>query len=315
MKPEAMSDDHVSDELDLPTISRRRLLLAGTGALAMGLVACSTKSDKKTSGESKDSSTSSPNGKGQKLGIGQIFDPRVPVATPLRLPIALIDEEGVPAKNIPATITARVGPKGEELGPRMELTRRGKGLERVYYPFITTLATAGTWRLVVEANGQSVESTLTALEPDDMPGRVIQPGEKLPNIATPTNAAALGVKPICTADPPCPLHGISLDAAMGLGKPIALLVSTPAYCQTLICGPVLDLFLEQRKTFGESITMIHIEVYSDDTAKKSTDTVEALGLTFEPSLFLAAPDGTLSERLDYIFDSTELSESLSRLTP
>lgn len=297
------------------TISRRKLLLAGTGAIGLAIAACSSKSDNKKVSESKSPSDSILKGKGQGLAIGQIFDARVPVDTPLRLPIALIDEEGVLAKNVPATITARVGPKGGELGPRVELTRHDKGLERVYYPFMTTLATAGTWRLVVEANGQSLESTLTALESADMPGRVVQPGEKLPNIATPTNAAPLGVKPICTANPPCPLHEVSLDAAMGLGKPIALLVSTPAYCQTLICGPVLDLFLEQRKTFGESITMIHIEVYSDDTAKQSTDTVEALGLTFEPSLFLAAPDGTLSERLDYIFDSTELSESLSRLTP
>ncbi len=300
-----------------PAISRRQLLTAGTGALALALAACSSNSNNKKTPMSPMTSSAKNSAKDAKEGtltLGQIFDARVPAATPLRLPLGLLDHEGVFAKNPPATISARVGPKDGDLGSPVEIARHDNGLERAYYPLFTTLATAGTWRLVVNANDQELETTLSSLESAELPGRVVQPGEKLPSIATPTSAAPLGVNPVCTAKPPCPLHEVSLDQALKTGNPIALMVSTPAFCQTAICGPVLDLFLDQRETFSQSITMIHLEVYTDDTAKKTTDVVEALGLTYEPSLFLAAPDGTLSERLDYIFDVTELGESLSRLT-
>ena len=49
------------------------------------------------------------------------------------------------------------------------------------------------------------------------------------------------------------------------------------------------------------------------TAKATTETVQAYGMTYEPALFLAAPDGTINARLDYTFDGSELDEVLSRL--
>jgi hypothetical protein len=56
-------------------------------------------------------------------------------------------------------------------------------------------------------------------------------------------------------------------------------------------------------------------VYVDESARVTSPTVDALGLTFEPSLFLAAPDGTVTDRLDSIFDGAELDEALARLAP
>src|SRR5438132_1411319 len=79
---------------------------------------------------------------------------------------------------------------------------------------------------------------------------------------TPTTANHLGVNPICTHDPVCPFHSVSLDQAIGGTRPIALLVSTPAFCQVAICGPVLDLFIKRKATFAaQGITVIHAEVY------------------------------------------------------
>ena len=295
-----------------PSLSRRSLLAAGTGAFALLLGACSSDSGTKKAVKATKATPGATKG---KISLAQMFDPRVPVGTPLRLPLGLVDGEGVFLKDPPAAISARLGPEDGDLGPSIELSRRDEGLERAYFPLLTTLATPGSWRLEVTAAGQTLESTLSALGPTDMPGRVVQPGEQLPAIATPTTASPREVNPICTAEPPCPLHEVSLDRALTIGKPIALLVSTPAFCQTSICGPVLDLFVDQGRAFGESVTMMHIEVYTDNTAKKTADTVEALGLTYEPSLFLAAPDGTLSERLDFIFDTGELAEGLARLVP
>lgn len=298
------------------TLSRRSLLAGGTGVLVASLLAACS-SDSRTgnkAGKSADTGNDGSTAKGN-VSLARMFDPRVPLGTPIRLPFGLVDGEGVFLEDPPSTVSTRLGPEDGDLGPSVDVARHNKGLERAYYPVLTTLDTAGTWRLEVTASGRKMETTLSAVGPTDMPGRVVQPGERLPTIATPTIASPLGVNPICTATPQCPLHEVSLEQALTFGRPIALLVSSPAFCQTAICGPVLDLFLEQRPAFGESLTMMHIEVYTDDTAKTTTDTVEALGLTWEPSLFLAAPDGTLSERLDYIFDADELADALSHLTP
>jgi hypothetical protein len=61
--------------------------------------------------------------------------------------------------------------------------------------------------------------------------------------------------------------------------------------------------------------MIHAEVYPNEAAvgRTTTDVVNAYGLPWEPSLFLALPDGTITNRLDYTFDQRELDESLSTL--
>ena len=133
----------------------------------------------------------------------------------------------------------------------------------------------------------------------------------------PLSTIARGVDPLCTAVPPWPLHTTSLDTAIGGDRAIALLIATPAFCQTAICGPVLDLLVARQADVADTVTMVHAEVhaevYTDDSARQTTDTVMAYGLTWEPSLFLARPDGTITSRLDYTYDSTELDRALSEL--
>jgi hypothetical protein len=76
---------------------------------------------------------------------------------------------------------------------------------------------------------------------------------------------------------------------------------------------VLDLLIDRAEQHSEVIAFVHAEVYTDDTAKQTTEAVQAYGLTWEPSLFLAMPDGTIASRLDYTYDGVELDEALSTL--
>ena len=86
-------------------------------------------------------------------------------------------------------------------------------------------------------------------------GAVHDPGEPTPRspscpgrprraTASPTTTDTLGVDPICTRDPMCPLHTQSLSTVIGAGKPVAALFATPARCQSPYCAPVLDEFLD-----------------------------------------------------------------------
>jgi hypothetical protein len=106
---------------------------------------------------------------------------------------------------------------------------------------------------------------------------------------------------------------VSLDAALGEGKPLAVLFATPAYCQTATCGPVLDVLLAERGGFP-GMRFIHVEIFTDRTTKDTTAALKAYKLQNEPWLFLAGADGVVRERLSGPFDKTELRAALQRLT-
>ena len=292
--------------------TRRRLLLAGAGTLA--LAACGGGgSETDTARAGADGAPTTTAGAGAvSLSLLRVFAPEQASGVPVRLPLAFADADGVPTDAVPERIAVRaVAPSGVERTP-VEVARRGTGIPSPYFPYEATFDEEGAWRLVI-AVGEAETSTELTVRPPSALAVVPGPGERLPSIPTPTTADALGIDPLCTAQPPCPLHATSLADAMAGGRPVALLVSTPAFCQTAICGPVLELLVERAGTLAERATFLHVEVYTDDTARQTSPTVDALGLRHEPSLFLADADGTVRSRLDYTFDATELDESLTDL--
>ena len=278
-------------------LSRRQLLLAGAGTLA--LAACGR----------NERDTGATGGEGDGLTLARVFAPEQPAATPLRLPLALADGTGLLLGEVPSSIEARVGPAGGDLGQPVTVERHDDGIPRAYFPFETTFDAPGEWRIVVDADGTTAEAAVSARDRRELPA-VPHPGDQMVVLPTPTTADALGIDPLCTNDPVCPLHDLSLDEALAAGGPLALLVATPRFCQTAICGPVLDLLLEAREDHPD-LTMVHAEVYVDETARRTTPTVDAYGLTYEPALFVADATGRVTARLDYTFDRTELARSLA----
>lgn len=290
-----------------PVLPRRSLLLGAAGGLV--LASCGRGSSGGDASATTDATTAAD---ADRLFVAPVFAPEQPAGQRVRLPLAIAGADGVLVDEAPRTISVRVGPEGGELGEAVEVERHDQAIGRPYFPLITTLSSEGSWRIEVEAGGRAVEPLTVAARPASSLPAVPVVGDPLPSLATPTLRAAEGVDPICTRDPPCPLHEVSLDAALAEGRPLALLVSTPAYCQTAICGPVLDLLVSRSEQMGARATFVHAEVYTDDTARATTPVVSALGLTYEPSLFLVAGDGTVVERLDYTFDAVELDEVVDR---
>ena len=242
------------------------------------------------------------------------FQPQQPVDQQVRLPLGVANHDGSFSSNIPATLSVQLrGPDGKAGAP-MVLQRHQRDLPRGYYPLTTTFPTVGTWTIEATLDGKAATSTVDVKAANEI-AAVPGPGQKLPKLQTPTDADHRGVNPICTRNPECPFHSQSLDQVLGNGKPVALLVSTPAFCQVAICGPVLDLFVNDRAKYqAKGLQIVHAEVYVDDQAKQTTPTVDALGLEYEPALFLARGDGTVSDRLDYIFDRDELDAAVAKLS-
>ncbi len=293
--------------LDRLMISRRGLLLAGAGSLVVA--ACG--GDQRPAPQAAATTTTLAEG----LSLAPVFLTQQPAGVAVRLPLALADAQGALVDDVPSELAVRVGNADTgELGEPVMVERYDEGVPRPYFPLTTTFVEPGNWRIATEVDGMPAQIVVAALPPGQA-AAVPVVGEQLISVPTPTVDNALGVDPICTAVPLCPLHAISLDAAIGADKAIALLIATPAFCQTAICGPVLDLLVARQAQYADVVTMIHAEVYPNEAAagRTTTDVVTAYGLPWEPSLFLALPNGTITHRLDYTFDQRELDESLSTL--
>jgi len=286
-------------------LSRRQVLVGGASAVFLAACGSSTHS---TSSSSTSAGTAGPR------QLFNAFDAEQPVGKALRLPVGLANADGSFSSDLPASIAVQLKKPDGTLGSPTTIARHQDGLPRGYYPVLTTFDVTGRWTIDAVVDGKHATTTVD-VKPANEVANVPGAGDPLPKIPTPTTADHHGVNPICTREPACPFHTVSLDQLIGGTKPIALLVSTPAFCQVAICGPVLDLMIGRKaKLDAAGVQVIHTEVYVDTNAKLTSPTVNALGLDYEPALFLAKGDGTIVERLDSIFDRVELDAAVAKLS-
>ena len=299
-------------ELPLGLSRRRFLSAAGVTAGAVLLGACGGDDDK-TAADDDDTDVTQPT---SELVLAQFFGgPLFAAGAPLRAPFGIADSEGLltvakTPKEVEITV---LSPDGEQVGDPITIQRHAAGLERAYFPLEITVDEPGIYSVRAELGGAAgSEMALEVNSAADLV--VIQPGAALPSIDTPTIDDARGVTPICTAEPACPLHDVTLAQALTEGKPIALLVATPAFCQVTICGPVLDVLLDARAAHP-AVRYLHMEVYADPKTDLDhyAPGLGELGLHLEPALVLVGSDGKVVERLDAIYDADELNEKLGRL--
>lgn len=180
-----------------------------------------------------------------------------------------------------------------------------------YYVVRPRFDRPGIWTVKATYDGKTASAALTVTAPAAT--SVPFPGSPLISVATPTVADGRGVNPICTRQPACALHDVSLDAALRERRPLAVLFATPALCQSRLCGPTLENLLSVRDAFASKVRFLHVEIYTDLSGKTLTPTVQAYRLEEEPFLFLAGADGVVRERLDNAVDAAEMQAALSRL--
>lgn len=232
----------------------------------------------------------------------------------LRAPFGVADADGLlPADRTPAELEVQlVGPDGTDLGAPIRVQRHAEGLPRAYFPLLATVERAGIYSARTTIHDVPAEMQFQVNNAADV--KVIQIGQALPHLETPTTSDAHGVTPICTRDPICPLHDMTVAQALDAKKPVALLVASPAFCQIAICGPVLEVLLGVRNEHP-AVQFIHAEVYADPAKDLNTyaPAIGPLGLHFEPCLVLADTDGNVVDRVDTIYDRTELGDRLSKL--
>lgn len=187
---------------------------------------------------------------------------------------------------------------GEPGGPYRTEFHKVEGVPLGLYVSSVDLEEAGpSWFVAATADGtQAGTAAVPVAEPAD--SQAPAPGSDAVSVPTPTVKNPRGVEQVCTRQPPCGMHQVSLDEALRQGRPVMLTFATPAYCQTAVCGPTVDT-IEAVRTSGDfaDTAWIHVEIYQD-AGQKLAKPVEAWGLPSEPWLFVIDRDGKIAGRAD-----------------
>ncbi len=236
------------------------------------------------------------------------IDPYVST-TPQRLAFELSDDSGRFASGPPVTVEL-TSPQGAATTLPATLHAEGLPEGRGVYTVDASLPQPGAWKMEIHPRGHPVVSA--AFEAGAS-AAVPTPGAAAPRAASPTRTHAMGVDPLCTRVPACPLHTTSLDQVIGTGRSVAVMFATPARCQSQYCGPVLDQLLAVKDDYADDIDLVHVEIYRNATSTALVPTVEAWNLPGEPWLFGIGPDGTITTRLDGAMGTREVRSLLDGL--
>jgi len=290
-------------------VSRRTVLLGTVGISGAAiLTACSGQDSTRTGSSSSTSGTQS-----KPVALLARFDQNefARAGAPQRLVFSLGAGDGSAAGDAPEKLDFTISSDGQPVGETLTSTRHDDGVPISYFPLTFTPPRPGIYRAATTLDGKEASVTFTVGGSEN---KLPQVGDKMIPVQTPTTADPHGVDPICTRKPSeCPFHSVTLADALTAGKPVAFIISTPEFCQIGVCGPVLQLLMDQQPNHPQ-VTFVHAEVFRTRLAADTTEAVGAYHLTYEPSLFVARADGTIVDRLDFVFDRQEIAAALQKAT-
>lgn len=185
---------------------------------------------------------------------------------------------------------------------------RNVEIEIPYWEIRADLVDPGTYVLRLEGD-DGFGASFQLFTPQQVSSPVT--GTPMPPFDTPTVDDHRGVEPFCSLTPdPCPLHDVTLTDALKSGKPVVYMIGTPAHCQTGTCAPGLEFLVDEHERVGDAVVMVHADVYADDAATKIAPAVEALKIDYEPLVYFVDEKGVIVDRLDGVWDRSELRERM-----
>jgi len=174
----------------------------------------------------------------------------------------------------------------------------------------------GEWRIaaLIKQGDEVAATLLPSASVGEFKG-VPRVGQRAPAIHTPTPSDVGGdVSKITTRIPPDTQNRV--DFADVLGKePIILLFATPQFCQSRVCGPVVDVAEQVKEKYGNDAAFIHMEIYNDnDPSKGVRPQVRAFHLPSEPWLFAIDRQGTIRAKIEGAFGVDRLTAVVKEVT-
>lgn len=174
----------------------------------------------------------------------------------------------------------------------------------------------GEWRIgALIKDGEQLTATLLPSATVGLYTKIPRVGEKAPRIHTPTVEDVGGdLEKLTTRIPPDTMNEVDFHDVVGR-KPVVLLFATPQFCESRVCGPVVDVAEQVRRDFGGEAEFIHVEVHKDlDPAKGTNAQVQAFHLPSEPWLFVIDRKGVIRAAIGGAFGVEELQNAVEAVT-
>jgi hypothetical protein len=191
-----------------------------------------------------------------------------------------------------------------DTGPRSPLTG--------FYGAEVELPEAGNWMVAasLEADGGRRVGQGAVPVSAKVPAAV---GTRAKAIETPVATTAAGRRKICTREPACPLHDISLDDALAAGRPTVVNFGTPLLCSSQICGPVVDEQMVAADKLGGKASFVHVEIYPSRSTAKPVKALTDYGFTTEPWLLVVDRGGVIRARYEGPVTAGQIEDALRPL--
>lgn len=199
---------------------------------------------------------------------------------------------------------------------RAQTTTSDPDAATVVYTTQLDFPSKGEWRIAaLIKQGDEISATLLPSAAVGEFEQVPRVGEKAPSIHTPTASEAGGdLASITTRVPPDTQNRV--DFADVLGKePVILLFATPQFCQSRVCGPVVDVAEQVKEQYGDEAAFIHMEIFEDnDPGKGVRPQVRAFHLPSEPWLFAIDGEGTIRATIEGAFGVDRLTRAVKEVS-
>ncbi|MFT5193262.1 MAG: hypothetical protein ACI9EW_000024 [Cellvibrionaceae bacterium] len=179
----------------------------------------------------------------------------------------------------------------------------------IFYPQIDTAGTYGVRAKMLRQNGESTEAqfAIEVLEKAIAPavGDAGFPSQS----RTATDAETL--KTISSDFEPDPeLYTLSVADALSNGRPTVISFSTPAYCQTAICAPVLESVKQVKAQNNNAVNFLHVDIFADFETFAVDQTITEWNLQSEPWTYVLDSSGIITARLAGPVSPSELASHL-----
>jgi len=107
----------------------------------------------------------------------------------------------------------------------------------------------------------------------------------------------------------------SIAGALAAHQPFVVTFATPRYCESRICGPVVDVVDHVRKQYAHTaVRFIHVEIYKHNNPSEGRNHwVQQWRLPGEPWTFLVGRDGRIKAKFQGSVSTRELGDAVRRL--
>ncbi len=183
-----------------------------------------------------------------------------------------------------------------------------------FYAVDVAIPRPGTWTIAATAEEGGSPYVATGTMKVVAETQAAQIGTEAISAKTPVATETADLRKICTRTPPDPMHYISLDQALANGKPTVVSFSTPALCESRLCGPVVDEMFAVFDSVGkEAANFVHVEEFPERIQTKPAPAFVAWGFQTEPWTVVIDREGIIRAAFEGPVVSSQIQEALDPL--